>query len=143
TAGQFERGMNEIAQLADAGTDNPLAIEATGLSTLRMALFPYEIPAEKHELVMQAGKAAWAANAHHLEDARRLYEEVVAAHPQQPNIHYAFGVFLVQLDQEAGLREFEKEVEITPSHVPARVQGAFLCLKMAKFEKGATLVEQA
>ena len=143
TAGQFERGMNEIAQLADAHVDNPLVMEATGLSALRMALFPYEIPVAKRDLIVQAGKAAWTANAHHLEDARRLYEQVVAAYPQEPNMHYAFGVFLVQLDQEAGLQEFEKEIKISPSHVPARVQGAFLCMKMGQFEKGSALAEQA
>src|SRR5260370_12769820 len=104
-----------------------------------MALFPYEIPAGKHDVILQTGKAAWTANAHHLQDARRLYEQVVAAYPQEPNMHYAFGVFLVQLDQEPGLQEFEKEINISPSHVPARVPGAFLCIKISPFLKHPAL----
>jgi hypothetical protein len=49
TAGQFELGMKEAAFLADHGDDSPAVLEATGLAVLHMPIFPYEIPAGKHD----------------------------------------------------------------------------------------------
>ena len=48
-----------------------------------MPLFPYEIPAEKNELVMKAGQAGWTMNAHHLEEARKLYDDLANAYPHR------------------------------------------------------------
>jgi tetratricopeptide (TPR) repeat protein len=143
TAGQFELGMKELTWFADRNQANPDVIQATGLSLLRMALFPYEIPENKRELVMKAGAAGWATNTHHMDEAKALYEELVAAYPKEPNVHYAYGIFLVALDQEAAVAELEKELQITPAHVPALIEASFLCLKMGQLDKSAKLAARA
>jgi tetratricopeptide (TPR) repeat protein len=143
TAGKFEMGMKEIAGVSVAENKPPPVVEATGLATLRMPLFPYEIPADKHALVDEAGEAQWAANVHHTEEARKLYEQLVAAHQNEHNVHYAYGVFLVALDQEAALKEYEKEIEIAPTHVPALVESSFLYLKMGELEKAENTAGKA
>jgi tetratricopeptide (TPR) repeat protein len=143
TAGQFEMGMKELAFLTDANDQTPPVIEATGLSVLRMPIFPYEIPSGKHELIMQAGAAGWAMNAHHLEDSKQAWQEIIAAYPREPNVHYAYGYLLALLDQEAAVTEFEKELELSPNHVPALTEAAFLRLKMAEFDKSRQLASRA
>jgi tetratricopeptide (TPR) repeat protein len=143
TAGKFELGMKEIAGISDAENKSPIIIEATGLAALRMPLFPYEIPANKRALVMEAGEAQWTANVHHTEEARKLYEQLVAAHPREHTVHYAYGIFLVALDQEAALKEYEKELEINPTHVPALVEASFLYLKMGELEKAEERARKA
>ena len=132
TAGKFEMGMKEIASISVADNKPPPVIEATGLAALRMPLFPYEIPADKHALVLEAGEAQWEANVHHTEEARKLYEQLVAAHPREHNVHYAYGIFLVALDQEAAVKEYDEELEVSPTHVPALVEASFLYLKMGQ-----------
>jgi len=143
TAGQFEMGMKEIASFADQNDPNPDAIQATGLNVLRMPLFPYEIPATKRELVVRAGQAGWAMNAHHLEESRKLYQELAVAYPAEPNVHYAYGYLLAFLYQEEAIKEFQKELELTPSHVPAMVQASFLYLKMGQLDESRDLARRA
>jgi tetratricopeptide (TPR) repeat protein len=143
TSGHFELGLKEIAWFADHNDRNPDAMVAIGLSMLRMPLFPYEIPGGKREMVVKAGQAGWEMNAHHLEDSRRLFGELAAAYPDEPNVHYAYGYVLAFLDQEAAVKEFQKELAVTPTHVPAMVQAAFLCLKMGRLDESAALARRA
>jgi len=143
TAGKFEMGMKEIAGISVAENKPPPVVEATGLAALRMPLFPYEVPADKHALVMEAGDAQWTANVHHTEEAGKLYEQLVAAHPREHNVHYAHGIFLVALDQEAAVQEYEKELEVTPTHIPSLVEASFLYLKMGELEKAEDRARRA
>ena len=40
---------------------------------------------------------------------------LVAQYGKEPDVHYAYGKFLANLDIDAALKEYEKELEITPS----------------------------
>src|SRR5882672_7004644 len=143
TAGQFELGLKEIAWFADQNDPNPDAIQATGLSVLRMPLFPYEVPADKRDLVMKAGQAGWEMNSHRLEESRKLYDELANAYPTEPNVHYAYGFLLAFLDQEEAIKQFQKELDLTPSHVPSMVQAAFIYLKMGQLDPSRELAQRA
>jgi tetratricopeptide (TPR) repeat protein len=143
TAGQFDMAMKEIAFLATAGDKSPPVIEATGLIVLRMPLFPNEVPAVKHELVMKVGEAGWQVNAQHIEEARQLYKDLVTQHPREPNLHYAYGFALAASDQEAAVAELEKELELNPKHVSALIEAAFLCVEMGQFDKSERLARRA
>ena len=143
TAGQFDMGAKELAYFPGVGDKSSPVIEATGLNVLRMPLFPYEIPAAKRTLVMKAGEAGWNLNGHHVEEARKLYEELIAEYPTEPNLHYGYGFVLAASDEEAAVSELEKELQISPAHVPAMVEAAFLCLEMQQLEKSEHLARRA
>jgi tetratricopeptide (TPR) repeat protein len=143
TAGQFEMGAKELTYFAQAGDHSPAAIEATGLNVLRMAVFAYEIPPAKHDLVMKAGEAGWKMNGQHFEDARKLYADLLTAYPKEPNLHYSYAFTLAASDQEAAVAELEKELEINPKHVPAMVEAALLCLEMGQLERSEKLARRA
>lgn len=143
TAGQFDMGSKELAFFPNVGDKTETVIEATGLNVLRMPLFPYEILPAKRALVMKAGEAGWNVNGHHLEDAKRLYEELIAAYPKEPYLHYGYGFVLSASDQESAVAELEKELEISPSYVPAMVEAAFLSLEMGELEKSEQLARRA
>ena len=143
TAGQFDMGTKELAYFPGVGDKSSPVMEATGLNVLRMPIFPYEIPPAKRALVMKAGEAGWNVNGHHLEDARKIYEELIAAYPKEPNLHYGYGFVLAVSDEEAAVGELEKELEINPTHVPAMVEAAFLCLEMQQLEKSERLARRA
>src|SRR5258708_25807235 len=136
-------GTKELALLASAGDKSPAIIEATGLNVLRMPIFPYEIPSAKHDLVMKVGEAGWDVNAHQVEDARKIFEELIGAYPKEPNLHYAYGFVLAVSDQESAVAELEKELAISPTHVPAMIEASFLCLEMGHLEKSENLARRA
>ena len=143
TAGQFEIGAKELTFFTKIDDKTPAVIEAIGLNVLRMPVFPYEIPPAKHDLVMQAGVAGWNAYAHHVEDALKSYKELIAAYPNEPNLHYGYGFVLALSDQEAAVAELQKEIEISPGHVPAMIEAAFLCVEMGELEKSEQLARRA
>jgi tetratricopeptide (TPR) repeat protein len=92
---------------------------------------------------MKAGQAGSAMNAHHLEEARKLYAELAVAYPREPNVHYAYGYLLAFLDQEEAIVQFQKELELTPSHVPSMVQASFLYLKLGQLDDSRELARRA
>ena len=143
TAGQFDMATKEISFLAAAGDKSDPVIEATGLIVLRMPIFPYEIPPTKHDMIMKVGAAGWELNAKQLEDARKLYKDLIADYPREPNLHYAYGMALTVSDQEAAVAELEKELELNPKHVTALIEAAFLYLEMGQIEKSQVLAERA
>ena len=143
TAGQFERGLSEMQWFAEQNLGSQDIFEAFGLSVLRRPWFPYEVPADKLPMVLAAGEASFAESVHKPDEARKLYDALVAQYGKEPDVHYAYGKFLGSLDIDAALKEYETELEITPSHVPARMEAALLCLKAGQFDKGLSYAEGA
>ena len=53
---QFEQALETLGEFAAEGNDNPRVIEAMGIATLRMPLLPTEMPPERREMVLMAGR---------------------------------------------------------------------------------------
>lgn len=140
---QFEDAFQTLLPFTREGNESPSIIEAVGLAVLRLPYLPHEMPPDKRELVVKAGRAGYDAGARRTADARREFEDLVARYPQEPNVHYAFGSFLLAEEPDAALREFQREIEISPNHVPARLQMAFEYLKRGDADAGLSWAEQA
>lgn len=134
TAGRFEPGLREILWFVQQNLGSPEIIEVIGLSLLRIPDFPEELPKDKSDMVMLAGQAGYAANSQKLDLAQKYYDELVAKYPNQPNVHYAYGLFISSRDLDAALKQYQQETEINPSQPLAHIQAAFLYLKMGKPE---------
>jgi tetratricopeptide (TPR) repeat protein len=90
-----------------------------------------------------AGRAGFNMAARRVDAARVAFDQLLASYPNAPNVHYAFGVFLVKQDADAGLKEFQRELEISPLHQPAMVQMAFEYLKRDDYSTALPLAEKA
>ncbi len=133
--GQFELALNTIGEFALEGNDAPQIIEALGVAALRMPLLPSEVPGEKREMVMMAGRASYFMAMRLAPAARTAFEELTLRFPEVPNVHYAFAVFLLTDDPDRALREFERELAIQPGHATSHVQMAGEYLKRGDAEK--------
>ncbi|MBA2301672.1 MAG: tetratricopeptide repeat protein [Acidobacteria bacterium] len=142
---EFFEGATEILHFfARTQTkENPKVTEAIGLSVLRLPLLPSDISADKRDLVLRAGRAASHHAARRLVDARKEFEQLVALYPETPNVHYAYGVFLLDDNPDAAAKQFQRELKISPSHVPARLQIAFTHIKNRDYAAGLPLAEEA
>jgi predicted Zn-dependent protease len=107
-------------------------IEAFGVSALGIPQAAAALPVNKRPLVQLAGRAAWALSAKRDEEARTLFRQLVTEYPKEPNVHYVYGFYLLENDADAAMAEFQKELQINPSHVPARLQIALLEIKAGK-----------
>jgi tetratricopeptide (TPR) repeat protein len=140
---QFEIAYDILAEFYKVGNDSPKVIEAFGLVILRLPFLASEVPPDKREQVLLAGRAGFNMAARRIEETRSAFEQLMAKYPNTPNVHYAFGVFLMNQDADAGLKEFQRELEISPNHQPAIVQMAFEYLKRDDYNTALPLAEKA
>jgi tetratricopeptide (TPR) repeat protein len=143
TAGQFEKGLGEMLFFPSHNLGSPEIIQVIGLSVLRTPIFPYEIPKDKQEEIMLAGEASFAANSQHLDLAQKIYSQLVEKYPNEPNIHFAYGQFLSHTDLDGALKEYEKEIALNPAHAYARIEAAYLYLKMGELERALAHAQEA
>jgi tetratricopeptide (TPR) repeat protein len=139
----FENGYETLTEFTGAGNESAKVIEAFGLALLRLPFLPNEIPPPQREKILIAGRAGYSMAARRMEDARAAFEMLLAQYPNDPNIHYPFGVYMLSQDADLAMKEFKRELEISPSHFPAMVQMAFEYLKRDQFEEALPLAEKA
>jgi tetratricopeptide (TPR) repeat protein len=140
---QFEIAYEILSEFIRDGNESPKVIEAFGLAMLRMPFLPTEIPPDKREQILLAGKAGYHMAARRLAEGRAAFDALLTRYPNAPNVHYAFGVFLMNQDADAALNEFRRELQISPSHYPAMVQMAFEYLKRNEYNTALPLAEKA
>jgi tetratricopeptide (TPR) repeat protein len=133
-AGEPRQALDRLIVIATEGT-YPEVIEAMGLSLLRAPLLPSEVPDQDRDLYVRAGEAMSAYVAHDTETATRLFDELVAAYPERPNVHFARGAFLMEIAPDRALQEFLREIELNPSNANALLQIAKLYTKQGAPEK--------
>jgi len=140
-SGEFKQAIDRLLPIAAVGT-YPEVIEAMGLSLLRVPLMPSEIPEQDRDLYMRAGEALNAYLTHDNEGASRLFEELVAAYPDRPNVHNARGSFLMESDPDKAMLEFQRELELNPSQLNALIQITKFYLQQGSAEKAVAFARQ-
>jgi tetratricopeptide (TPR) repeat protein len=130
----YERALLAYAEFAREGNGSPMIIEAMGIAVLRFALLPDEVPTEKRDVVLLAGRASFLAASNKMEAAQNGFEELVARYPTTPNVHYLYGVYLLRDRPEQALDEFNAELRVSPSHARAMLQIAQEVLKRGEVE---------
>jgi tetratricopeptide (TPR) repeat protein len=140
---QFELAFEVLREFAGGRNEGPKIIEAFGRVLLRLPYLPHELPPDKREQVLIAGRAGLSMAARRIDEARRAFNELLARYPDAPNVPYAHGVFLLSQDSDAALEEFRRELKREPNHTPAMLQMAFEYHKRADFEAALPLAEKA
>lgn len=140
---QFEVAFDILREFVREGNESAKVVEIFGLTMLRMSFLPNEVPPDKREQVLMAGRAGLSMAARRMDEARKGFDALLVRYPEAPNCHYSFGVYLLNQDADAALEEFRRELEISPSHSPAMVQMAFEYLKRDEHSTALPLAEKA
>ena len=140
---QFEIAFDVLAEFLRAGNTSPKVVQAFGLAILRMPYLESEIPADKRDLILLAGQAGIGMASRRPETAQAAFDQLLARYSNTPNVHYAYGVFLLNQDSDAALKEFKRELEINSQHQPSMVQMAFEYLKRDDYNTALPLAEKA
>jgi len=139
----FESAYDILSEFLRVGNDSPKVIEVFGLTMLRMPYLPKEVPAAQREKILIAGQAGFNMAARRQDQARAAFDTLLAQYPNDPNIHYGFGVFMLSQDADVAMKEFKRELEISPNHFPSMVQMAFEYLKRDQYNDALPLAEKA
>jgi tetratricopeptide (TPR) repeat protein len=116
---QYESAMQVLVNVVKDGGAGASVIEAAGLSGLRRPILPEDLPPSDKDLVERAGRAVCAMAGRDHATAEASFAELLATYPNSPNVHYLYGLFLAATDADAGLREYQKELELNPKHTAA------------------------
>jgi tetratricopeptide (TPR) repeat protein len=117
--GEYEAATQVLMSVVKDGGAGPAVIEAAGIAGLRRPIFPEELPPGDKDLIERTGQAVCAMALRDPTAAQRYFAELVAAYPKAPNVHYLYGSFLSAADRDAGMREYQKELELNPKHPEA------------------------
>jgi tetratricopeptide (TPR) repeat protein len=144
-SGQYELAVEPLAVLARDGCVDPLRVTASGLVLLRLPYLPDEVPADKREIVAAAGAASCAALGLR-EGAEPLFQELLKRYPDTPNLHYGYGAYLLRKDPANAARaiaELDKEIEIDPRAVYARLEIAYERIRDGRHAEGLARAREA
>ena len=140
---QYEQALETLGEFASTGNDNPRVIEAMGIATLRLPLLPVELPPDRREMVLMAGRASYMMATRNTASAEKAFEALTFRYPETPNVHYAFGVFLLQEKPDRALEEFKRELELQPQHPVSLMQMAYEYLKRGEPQAALPFATQA
>ena len=122
--GKFESAIDTLHRLSKIGVSSEDIDLAYGMSVLLMK--PTELAplgSDERAVVLRIGYAEASDSMETHGAANKLYLESVEASPTFPNIHYAYGRFLLAIKEpEEALPQFEQELKNQPNHVRARLQ---------------------
>jgi tetratricopeptide (TPR) repeat protein len=123
-AGKFEAAKQTLQQMCLEGIENDQIATILGMVLLRTpnkTVPPSGSP--DADVVSRIGNAECLAGKKNYDQAREIFKALVQQYPTYPNIHYAYGMFLLDAgDTATAVTEFKQEIENTPNHVFARLQ---------------------
>jgi tetratricopeptide (TPR) repeat protein len=140
---QYEAALNTLGEFTLDGNDSPQVIEAMGIAALRLPLLPIELPADKREMVLMAGRASYYMAARLVTAADGAFQELVTRYPEAPNVHYAYGVFLLPEQPDKAIEQLTRELKLSPNHVYAMLHLAFEYIKRGDYEAAKTHADRA
>jgi tetratricopeptide (TPR) repeat protein len=126
---QYEQALETLGEFASEGNDNPRVIEAMGIATLRLPMLPIELPPDRREMVLMAGRASYMMATRNTAASGKAFSALAARYPETPNVHYAYGIFLLQEEPDKAVEEFKRELELQPDHPWSLMQIAYELLK--------------
>lgn len=126
---QYEQALETLGEFAAEGNDNPRVIEAMGIATLRLPMLPVELPPDRREMVLMAGRASYMMATRNTAGAGKAFQALATRYPETPNVHYAYGIFLLQEEPDKAIEEFKRELELQPDHPWSLMQIAYELLK--------------
>jgi tetratricopeptide (TPR) repeat protein len=111
--GQYEAAAGVLLSAPENKVTSPATLIAIGLTGLRLPKLPEDLSPQEKELAGQVGRALAAPET----EATDLLQKLLASHPDQPNLHYLYGMVLLHGDSVAAIAEFQKELDRDPRHV--------------------------
>lgn len=118
-------------------------LDAFGLAALRIPKLPTAIPQDQALLIRRVGHAQALVALQDRVAAGTELKQLVAEYPSEPNMHYAYGVYLLKEDPPAAVKEFQQEIDVTPKNAAARIQLAFEFLRVGDYKQGLKYAREA
>ena len=118
-------------------------LDAFGVAALRIPKLPSDLGEAQVPLVRQAGRAQAFIALQDYVSAEPEFKQMLALYPNEPGVHYMYGVFLLKEHPSLAIDEFRREIQISPTHAVARIQLALEFLRTADYDQSMKYVKEA
>lgn len=135
----FSGAIEQLRPLALLGDSSAETIEAFGKSALGFTT----VPAGKEALVHLAGTVEWELCAGKGTEAQQGLQELLQQYANERGVHYLSGIASVAHDPQAANKEFERELQIDPGNVAARLQIAIIHIRAGEPERAIQPAREA
>ena len=120
----FASAQDLLTKISADGVQNDGLYLAMGLAVLRIV--PENEPPSGtpgHDVLLQAGRAEALAAMNHFHRAENAYLSLVNEYPNYPNLHFAYGRFLLEIhDTHGAVEQFKQELKSNPTQVNAMLE---------------------
>ncbi|MGA8025903.1 MAG: tetratricopeptide repeat protein [Bryobacteraceae bacterium] len=140
---QYDAAIDILSKMIAHGDTGPKQIEALGIACLFKPVLPSELPPTERELVMAVGRAMADAATRRTADAVAQLEALLRDHPNQPQLHYLYGLVLLAGDPDKALQAFQEELAISPNHEQSFISIAGEYLKRTDYASALPFAEKA
>lgn len=142
-AGTFEKAIVTLTELTRMDRRTPEIAIAAGIAGLRKAWLPPEVPEVDREMVSRLGDAMASGMELDPKAALEKFAALVNDLPNQPDIRFRYGAFLMQQEPEKGIEQLKKAIELDPGHIPALVGLSTIYLRNGETQAALTYGERA
>jgi len=122
--GRFQSAQDTLEQLCLQAGPSDTAAKVLGMTLLRStAKEPPPAGSADADIVLRIGRAECLAGEKKYDEARPGFDGVLSDYPKHPNVHYAYGLFLLELRDVAGsVSQFKEEITNNPSDLLSRLR---------------------
>lgn len=118
-------------------------LDAFGVAALRIPKLPSDLDEAQIPVVRQAGRAQAFIALQDYVSAEPEFKQMLALYPNEPGVHYMYGVYLLKEHPSLAIDEFRHEIEISPNHAVARIQLALEFLRTADYDQSMKYAKEA
>ena len=142
--GGFEKAQESLETLCQQNVEREDQVQILGMVQLRLRTTdPGAKSSPSPDIFRRLGHAACLAARKKFDEARPEYAGIVKDYPDFPNVHFAFGNFLLNIpDIPAAREQFEQEIKRNPKDVVSRLKIA-AALYRTDSSAGIPYAEQA
>jgi tetratricopeptide (TPR) repeat protein len=119
--GSFQAAQDTLEELCLQTGPNDQAANVLGMTMLRLR--SRSLPQPDSPVIQRVGRAECLAGEKKYDEANRVFQEIAREKPNYPNIHYAFGLFLLETrNVPDAVEQFRQEIRNCPDDVIPRLR---------------------
>jgi tetratricopeptide (TPR) repeat protein len=142
--GLFDQAMPRFMLFVRRGLQDPTLISGVGLTALRRALLPKEIPASQQPLITATGQTACLWMAGDTTKTPPAFQALVKDYSSAPGVHYFYASYLLSFrPAEEAVVELRRELELNPRSPDARAMIALLMVRAGTSTTALPFAKQA
>ncbi len=142
--GLFDQAMPKFMMFVRMGIQDPTLTSGVGLTALRRALLPKEIPAEQQALITAAGQTAGFWMTGNTSKTAPAFQALIKIYPNAVGVHALYASYLLSSrPAEEAMVELKRELEVNPRSADARAMIALLMVRAGASSTALPYARQA